>query len=123
MTPSILVLVLVSVSMSSAAQIFLKYGMASPSMQSALQQGGIAICMAVLTNLHILGGLTLYALGAVVWLGVLARIDVSIAYPFVALGFILTMILAALTLGETIGTLRIAGTILIAAGAVLVTRS
>lgn len=123
MTSSILVLVLVSVSMSSAAQIFLKHGMASPSMQSALQQGGIAVCMAVLTNLHILGGLTLYALGAVVWLGVLARIDVSVAYPFVALGFILTMILAALTLGETIGTLRIAGTILIAAGAVLVTRS
>ena len=40
-------------------------------------------------------GLALYGLGAMVWLYVLARLPLSAAYPFVGLGFILTMVLGS----------------------------
>ena len=64
-----------------------------------------------------------YALGAVVWLLVLARLPLSAAYPFVGLGFVLTMAIGLFALGEQLTPGRIAGTILIAAGCVLVARS
>ena len=44
----------------------------------------------VATSLHVWLGPILFALGAVLWLGVMAKVDVIIAYPFVDLGFILT---------------------------------
>lgn len=50
----------------------------------------------------------------------LARLDVSMAYPFVGLGFILTMLLVFFVLGESLSTMRIVGTLLITAGVVLV---
>jgi len=54
---------------------------------------------------------------------VLARAPLSLAYPFVGLGFIFTMLAGALVLGEQVTPVRIAGTLLIAAGCVLVARS
>ena len=123
MSSIIFVFIVVSVTLSSLAQIMLKHGMSTPLVQTALQQAWPTAAYAVLTNMFIIGGLALYALGAIVWLAVLARIDVSMAYPFVALGFLLTMILAILTLGEAVSATRMLGTVLIAAGALLVARS
>lgn len=120
---SILVLVLFSVASSSLAQILLKHGMSSSAVQSVMRNLSASNILVVATNPYVLGGLGLYGLGALVWLGVLARVDVSLAYPFVSLGFILTMILAILMLGEPLSMLRVAGTCLIAVGAVLVARS
>ena len=75
------------------------------------------------TNWQVLGGLALYALGAILWLLVLARSDVSFAYPFVALGFIITMVLGWAILGESLGAARLIGTLLIVAGVSLVSSS
>jgi multidrug transporter EmrE-like cation transporter len=66
-------------------------------------------------------GLSLYAMGAVLWLGVLAKIEVSIAYPFVGLGFILTLLFGVFLLGEAFSLIRLIGTILVVLGIVLVT--
>jgi drug/metabolite transporter (DMT)-like permease len=68
-------------------------------------------------------GLALYFLGALVWLLVLARVDVTMAYPFVGLGFILTMILGAWFLSEPVSAIRIVGTLLVVAGVALISQS
>lgn len=116
-------LICLSVTLSALAQIMLKHGMSAPLVQFALQQAWPTAAYAVVTNLYIVGGLALYALGAMVWLAVLARVDVSLAYPFVAVGFLLTMILAILMLGEAVSPTRMVGTVLIAVGALLVAKS
>jgi multidrug transporter EmrE-like cation transporter len=67
--------------------------------------------------------LLIYFLSAGVWLFVLARVDVSLAYPFVGLGFILTMLLGWGMRGEILSVHRVAGTALIVAGVVLLARS
>jgi multidrug transporter EmrE-like cation transporter len=67
--------------------------------------------------------LLIYFLSAGVWLFVLARVDVSLAYPFVGLGFILTMLLGWLIRGEILSVNRVAGTALIVMGVVLLARS
>ncbi len=115
-------LILLSVTISAAAQIVLKHGMSMPTVQLAGSHGFGAQLIAAMTNGHVLLGFLLYGAGAVLWLGVLARVDVGQAYPFVGLGFILTMIFGVLILGETINLSRALGTLLVMLGVILVAR-
>ena len=121
----VVLLIMVSVSLSAFAQIALKSGMKSPVIQRALADSASRLnaVLAIGLNGWVIFGLALYVLGAMVWLLVLARLDVSQAYPFVGLGFILTMLLGALLLGEDLSATRIAGTLLVVAGVLLVSRS
>jgi drug/metabolite transporter (DMT)-like permease len=75
-----------------------------------------------MTDRYVLSGFILYGLGAVVWLSVLAKWDVSKAYPLVGLGFVLTAIVGVL-IGEAVTLGRLLGVILISFGVILVGRS
>ena len=120
-TWQILVLVLFSVACSALGQIALKYGMASASVQAALATGGVVpVSTAIVINPFVLSGLFLYGFSAVVWLFVLARLDVSIAYPFVSLGFVVTMSLGCLLFGEPLTLRKVLGTIVVMLGVYLV---
>ncbi|MBE0596598.1 MAG: EamA family transporter [Desulfuromonadales bacterium] len=123
MNAKVLALILVSVSLSALAQIALKSGMASGRVQEALSAHPVRAALAVAGTPQVVFGLLLYALGAVLWLLVLARIDVSLAYPFVGLGFVLTMVLGFTLLGEPVGSARLTGTLLVTAGVFLVART
>ena len=71
---------------------------------------------------YVLGGFLLYGLGAVVWLAVLSKWDVSKAYPLVGLGFVFTVGIGFL-IGEQVTTPRVIGVLLICSGVFLVGRS
>jgi drug/metabolite transporter (DMT)-like permease len=119
-----LLLILLSVCLSSIAQLTLKTGMSSPRMAAALAgEDRLAAALTVATAPLVILGLALYGIGAVVWLFVLAKTDVSVAYPFVGLGFIVTMAFGAAMLGEQVGALRLLGTLLVGVGVYLVARS
>lgn len=120
---AVLGLILVSVAMSAVAQIALKHGMSSSTVQAGLASGLARGWPLIVTNPFVLAGFALYGLGALLWLGVLARIDVSQAYPFVGLGFLLTMVFGVVLLGEALSTGRLIGTILVVIGVLLVARS
>lgn len=111
------------VAFSVAAQFLLKAGMSDAAIKSVLAQPlGIGSAITVFSNLFILGGFTLYGLGAVAWLGVLAQWDVSKAYPLVGLGFVFTVAIGWL-IGEQVTVARAFGVALICVGVVLVGRS
>lgn len=117
MSTTLILLILCSVLLSSIAQIVLKTGMSNPNVLSAVQAGpGLDMLTAICTNLFVIGGLTLYFASAAVWLLVLARVDVSFAYPFVGLGFVVTMLLAFFINGEVLTTSKVVGTLCIALG-------
>jgi drug/metabolite transporter (DMT)-like permease len=71
---------------------------------------------------RVCAGLSLYGIGALLWLGVLSNWDVSKAYPLVGLGFVLTAIIGAMS-GESISQQRIVGIALIACGVFVTSRS
>lgn len=81
------------------------------------------------TYLHALGsplvwlGLLLYGGSAVLWLWVLSRLDVSLAYPLVSLGFVVTFALGVWWLGEPFSWTRLAGCTLIVAGVAVLART
>lgn len=121
MNLTVLLLILMSVLLSAIAQITLKMGMSSPIIQQAIASASnVAVFESIATNLYVLGGLTLYFASAAVWLFVLAKVDVSFAYPFVGLGFIATMLLAYFINGEVLSTTKIIGTLCIAIGVAIV---
>ena len=117
-------LIFSSVALSAIAQVILKQGMSTAAVQQALGEGHpLQTAWVVATNLQVIAGLGLYALGAVVWLLVLARVDVSFAYPFVGVGFVFTMLLGWAVLGESLGSARLVGTLLVVIGVWLVSKS
>lgn len=119
----ILLIALISVLLSVAAQFTLKAGMGSEAVRSALGQPfGLRSAFTILGNGMVLSGFALYGLGAIIWLAVLAHWDVSKAYPLVGLGFVLTLVIG-LAAGEHVSTVRAAGVLLIAVGVYLVSRT
>ena len=55
--------------------------------------------------------------------GVLSRTEVSLAYPFVGLGFVFTALIGWLLFGDAVGPMLIAGIALIVLGIVVISRS
>ena len=115
-------LILLSVSLSVLAQILLKQGMSNPTVQSSFNVSLTSGLWTILTNTFVMGGLFAYVSSAAVWLGVLAKVDVSRAYPFVGLGFIGTMLFANWFLNEPLTTTKVLGTICILIGVLLVSK-
>ncbi|MEO3388961.1 hypothetical protein [Mesorhizobium sp. CAU 1741] len=120
---SSLLLIAVSIALSSTAQVLLKMGMSTTRIQLALVDGGIAALLAIATSPAIILGLASFGASAIVWLLVLSRIDVSQAYPFVALGIAITAAAGHLLLGEALPALRIVGIVAILVGVIAVARS
>ena len=121
MTAKLFLLIFASVGLSALAQLALKTGTGAARAPHVVGVGGEV--MALAQNPLIWSGLILYGLGALLWLFVLGRVPLSVAYPFVGMGFILTMAAGFLVLGEDLSAARIGGTLLIATGCVLVARS
>jgi|SRR4051794_9194713 drug/metabolite transporter (DMT)-like permease len=71
----------------------------------------------------ILGGLACYALSLVVWIMGLSRTDVTIAYPMLSLGYVVSAAGAWLFLGEVVSPQRLLGIAVILVGVVLLARS
>jgi len=72
--------------------------------------------LALFCNLYFLSALVLYAGFALVWVWILSFTPLSRAYPFVALAFALTPLLAGSLFGETISPRLIIGLLLILGG-------
>lgn len=120
---STLYVAIISIALSVAAQFSLKAGMSSDGVRAVLAQPhSLRTLFAVLSNKYVFAGFLLYGLGAVVWLGVLSKWDVSKAYPLVGLGFVFTLAIGFM-LGEQVTPPRAVGVALICAGVFLVGRS
>ncbi|MGE0080109.1 MAG: SMR family transporter [Thiohalomonadaceae bacterium] len=118
-----LLLVLFSVLLSSAAQVSFKVGMASIPVQQALNGGSLLERgWAIASSLPVLVGMMLYLVSVALWLLALARLDLSLAYPFVGLGIIITVVVAVVLLGEPVGVGRILGVLFVVGGIWLVAR-
>ena len=120
MNLSILPFILLSVLCSSTSQIALKIG--AKSLSPSLTPS-ISTLFAVLFNPYIFGGILLQVVALLLWIYVLKFIDVSLAYPFISLGFVFVLIISALFLNESITLVKAAGIVVIILGIILLSRS
>jgi len=123
MSFNVLALCLLAVVMSAFGQIALKVAVERAHLTAAIEAGLVPVLMAGLTSVWLWGALVIYGVSVLLWLWVLTKAELSLAYPLVSLGFVVTMIFASIFLHEQVTPLRVAGTLLIVAGCVLVGRS
>jgi undecaprenyl phosphate-alpha-L-ara4N flippase subunit ArnE len=69
-----------------------------------------------LFNWKLVLALTIYAIATVMWIVVLRTTPLRVAYPFIALGFVIVPVLSHYLLGESISWKTFAGALLIGAG-------
>ncbi len=68
-------------------------------------------------------GLFAFAVSSVFWLIVLSRLDLSLVYPMVSIGYIAVALFSVFYLGESVSLLRWAGIFVICIGVFLISRS
>jgi drug/metabolite transporter (DMT)-like permease len=115
-------LILLSISSSVAGQTVIKLGVSRPGASDAASSILSLVALIVKSPLILLG-LILYGAGALAWISVLTRLELSYAYPFLALNFVLVALVSRVALGESIPTLRWLGIAVICVGILLVARS
>jgi len=102
--------------MSSTAHVFLKKGMMTHALSTAKQDGFLGLVFSVGTSPWVIGGMFLHASALVVWLWALNKVDISFAYPFLALGYVLVSSMAWFWLGEELSQVRMLGMAVIIVG-------
>lgn len=120
MTLAGFILVLVSVTLSAIAQTAFKIGVTRVEITEAM--GLMAKAMAFVFSPLVLLGLALYAVGTVLWLFALRQMDLSLAYPFVAISFVMVVLSGMLFLGEPAQASRFIGVGLIVLGLLVLAR-
>ena len=114
---NVIIIILIGIIFASAGQIFWKIGMNSMGPITTYTPSTL---ITIFLNPYILSGLAMYGLGTVFWLIALSKRDLSFVYPFMALTFIIVLILSAFILNESIGIYRIIGTFVIILGLILI---
>ncbi|MBH8566845.1 EamA family transporter [Nostoc sp. CENA67] len=118
MTPQEFILLLMSVLASIGGQFFLKAG--------ALKLGRVHVgnavshIISIITIPELLIGLTCYALGALAYILLLTRVNLSVAGPSVSLVYVFSVLLGYFIFKETIPLTRLVGLSLIVSGVILV---
>lgn len=114
-----ILLIVVSVLLNAGAQIFLKRAMTSIGVIAPNLDAILGMIPKAVINIDIWGGFLCYAVSIALWLVVLSRVEVSYAYPFLSIGYIVTAFIGYYFLGETMSIYKISGIAAICLGVVL----
>jgi len=109
--------------LNACAQLLLKAGTNAVGAITIERATILTTAFRVLTQWPVIAGLTCYVISVGVWIVGLSRVDVSLAYPMLSLGYVVNALAAWWLFGEMIGPLRAAGIMLILAGVFLIARS
>lgn len=118
-----IVYILISVLAGALGQILLKKGMTSMGPLTLSLEGVGGIILRIATNPYVVIGLFIYVCGTLFWLVALSRVDLSFAYPFASLSYVVMLTASWLLFQENITPLRLLGTAIIATGVILISRS
>src|SRR5437870_6529568 len=91
---------LVAIIIGVCGQLLLKHGM---SRQPGFRFGEIG---GLIRNLPVMGGVCCYGLSTVLYLSVLAHLELSLAYPTVSLGYVLVIIMSRAVFKEPVSPTR-----------------
>lgn len=116
-------LVFTGVMLNAAAQLLLKAGVKDVGVIKLTPATVFSAGLKLAFEPHILGGLACYVISVVVWILALSRVQVSIAYPMLSLGYVVTAFAAWWLMGEPVNAMRISGIAVIIVGVYLVARS
>lgn len=116
-------LILSSVFLNALAQIFIRQGMLKLGSVSFNMEQIWNMALSVFTNMYLLSGMLSYGISIILWMIVLSKVNVSLAYPFLSVGYVVTAVLAYLIFKEPLTVQKIFGIAIICLGVVILTYS
>jgi multidrug transporter EmrE-like cation transporter len=116
-------LLFIGVLLNATAQLLLKAGTNAVGRFEFVADNLVPMATRLAFEPHILGGMLCYGLSLVVWIMGLSRVEVSIAYPLLSLGYVINAAAAWYLFGESLTAMRMAGIGFIIVGVLLIARS
>ena len=116
-------LILSSVFLNALAQIFIRQGMLKLGSVSFNMEQIWNMALSVFTNMYLLSGMFSYGISIILWMIVLSKVNVSLAYPFLSVGYVVPTVLAYLIFKEPLTVQKIFGIAIICLGVVILTYS
>ena len=110
----ILIGLILSITLNACAQLFIRAGVMNKKIDLNLD-----IIFEIIKSLPVWYGMICYAISIFLWIYVLSKIQVSLAYPFQALGYILGSFLAWYILDEKINNINLLGLFFIFVGIII----
>ena len=117
-------LVAICIIFGAVGQILMKTGMSQTgSISDVGKLFNPSTLVSIFTNVYVIGGILLYAAAAILWLGALSTLDVSLMYPLLSLAYVVAAILSLIFLKEDVTLLRWVGIGVVIAGCFMILRS
>ena len=116
-------LLMTGVMLNAGAQLLLKAGTNAVGTFEFSRENILPVGWKLATEPHIIGGLGCYVISVVVWIMALSRVQVSVAYPLLSVGYVVNAIAAWYLFGEAVTPMRLTGIAVIIVGVWLVARS
>lgn len=113
------ILLFFNVLLTVIGQILFKHGMNTVGRVNDIRDVLGKLTQAFL-NPYILSGIAIYGFTTLVWLIILSRVKLSIAYPLLSSGYVLSILFSWLFFKESIPKIRIIGAVIICIGVYLV---
>lgn len=120
MLPVIALLITAS-ALTVIGEVLLKLGMNAVSARVGAFSLSPQVLWATFTDWRVIAGFALVFGGALFWLGVISRVNLSFAYPLLALNYVLILVPSRLLLGELITPTKVVGAIIVVVGVVVIT--
>jgi multidrug transporter EmrE-like cation transporter len=116
-------LILSGVLLNAVAQLLLKAGTNAVGRFEFSAANAVPVGLKLALEPHIVAGIACYVVSLVVWIMGLSRVEVSVAYPMLSIGYVINAIAAWYLFGEDVSALRLTGIGFIIVGVFLVARS
>lgn len=111
-------LFLIGIFITSFGQLALKQGVSISKIELTP-----TLFFQILTNKFLLIGFALYGMGSILWLFIIKKLPISVAYPAVSLSYVVVVILSYFFFKEEINLTKIFGISLIFVGIIFLFRS
>ncbi|CAG0939607.1 undecaprenyl phosphate-alpha-L-ara4N flippase subunit ArnE [Gallionellaceae bacterium] len=116
-------LIFAGVMLNVAAQLLIKAGTNSIGYFEFSRENILPIGWKLATEPHIVGAMFCYALSVVIWILALSRVQVSIAYPLLSMGYVVNAAAAWWFFNETFNPAKVAGIGVIILGVIIISRA
>ncbi len=122
MSRNTLLMIVAGVLLNAAAQLLLKAGTRVLGVIDVRAGALLGSALGVATQPFVLAGLACYVLSVAIWIAALSRVEVSVAYPMLSLGYVVNALAAWALFGEALTPAKLIGTGIILAGVVILAR-
>ncbi|MEM9008998.1 MAG: EamA family transporter [Cyanobacteria bacterium P01_F01_bin.86] len=118
MNPQEFTLLSVAVLASGLGQFFLKLG--ATKLGKVTAENALSHVLAIATNVELVAGLFCYGIGAILYIMLLTRVNLSVAAPAASMIYIFSVLIGRFAFNEPLPVPRLVGIGLIVCGVILV---